>query len=261
MFTVKIFMLLLLTTFTLYASPISCAKYAAQNDDFLLMDACIKHGYLTNSRINQKGEHLLHLSHTFSLEMFIYLIDKGANIYAKTDKGSTIFEKIPLDSEQFLYLLDHFSLFETLDDTTHAKIVHTIFKDNNLTLQNRLIEKHANLSAKDKVGWTPLMYAIYNANLPIISLLLNHGATVNPHVPLFINASIEAFFHPKNQALITHLIKHDIPIKQPKPCSICIKSSTTKSEANYFLNKKSIRMIQNLLYLRADLTQQGTKIA
>jgi len=59
----------------------------------------------------------------------------------------------------------------------------------------RLLEKGANINAKDNIGWTPLHFAAYHGITDIVRLLLEHGADINARdadglTPLHIAAAL-----------------------------------------------------------------------
>jgi ankyrin repeat protein len=250
----KMFTLLASSFFGTYllASPNACAVFATQEEDYLLMDACINYGYYPNASIDSNGNHIYHAYiNTMSFEMFVHLLDKGANIYAKNREGNSILDSIDVDSDKFFYLVNRFNIFDYLDEKLHASLVIKVFKKGNRALQERIIKKRANISSQDLSGWTPLMYAIHEGNLEVITLLLNNGATVNGKIDIDAKPSIEAFFNPYNQTLIRHLEQYGIPIKKPIDCKVCINLTTTNSNAHQFITKKMVKVMQEILYLRA----------
>jgi len=61
-----------------------------------------------------------------------------------------------------------------------------------------LLQQHANINARDSIGWTALHHAVYSNDLAMVELLLdkgavrNHGAGMKNVTPLFM-ASNEGY--------------------------------------------------------------------
>ena len=62
---------------------------------------------------------------------------------------------------------------------TGSEIMFKVYRTVTLEELTALIANGAEVNAKDKDGWTPLMYAAANGHLEIVDFLISKGADVN----------------------------------------------------------------------------------
>lgn len=110
-------------------------------------------------------------------ELIKILLQKGADINAKTTLGSTPFH----------YLCDNLHY-------------------DNITNETLLIEKGADINAIDEFGMTPLLMAVYNQDIAIVDLLLSKNCNVNC-VDIYGETPLSLARNKRNQFIANKLIQ------------------------------------------------------
>merc|ERR1719225_2367207 len=65
------------------------------------------------------------------------------------------------------------------DNTNGRSALHVAVYDGNLEIVKVLVQKGANINAKDDDGFSPLHIAVYIENLKILKILIQSGAQLN----------------------------------------------------------------------------------
>ena len=86
--------------------------------------------------------------------MFDYLVNNGVKIEPSSDGITPLMQSVAKNKYDFTY-----HLLERKDDFLFSDI---------------------DVNAKDKDGWTPVLYAIAGGHLNVFELLASHGATFEP---------------------------------------------------------------------------------
>lgn len=111
-------------------------------------------------------------------EMMSLLIRKGADINAISDNRETALARAVLggDIAAVRFLLDQGASIDT--DGSGTPLTYASF--GNLDIVKLLLDRGANVNARDRCGATPLVYAIMNdAPIEIVHTLISAGAHVN----------------------------------------------------------------------------------
>ncbi len=108
-----------------------------------------------------------------NLEAVIYLVKQGADLEAKNRSGDT-----PLQLAAGKALKPKMKD----DDDEEIKAIY------NRRIVAYLIEKGADVNTSDVVGWTPLHHAARFNNMPVIKLLVEHGADLYAQADLSSDA-------------------------------------------------------------------------
>lgn len=88
-----------------------------------------------------------------------------------------------------------FDINEIVDISKNKTILHCAVAHDMLDIVKLIIDRNANINAKNKEGKTPLLYALDHRNKEIVKLLISHGANVTDKIkylnisPLHIAAS------------------------------------------------------------------------
>ena len=116
------------------------------------------------------------------LEAVRLLIDAGAEVNVRDDRGETALMKASQDwetGEVVGFLLEAGAAIDAADDQGRTALMHAI-ESGALESARVLLEAGADVNAHDHSGKTPLMYmGPYGDPLAIIDLLLKTGAEVN----------------------------------------------------------------------------------
>lgn len=124
--------------------------------------------------------------------------------------------KILLDNVPLLFEL------ENKNNRDETPLIHLIFhldntNDNSIKCIEMLLDKGANINAKDKDGNTPLHHAIFKCSFELVKLLLNRGA--NKHIKNEENKSpLEYAFDNMKKCEIEYIINYEFiydMIKEP----------------------------------------------
>lgn len=111
--------------------------------------------------------------YTDSIEMTLYLLEKGADIRVKCSKGWTALDLAKQkENRQLLQILHQAGLFKNADLIYAARIGDTKWL-------NALIEGGADVNAKNDDQESPLLWASFNGHVKVVKTLLNNGARVN----------------------------------------------------------------------------------
>ncbi|WP_353283576.1 ankyrin repeat domain-containing protein [Wolbachia endosymbiont (group A) of Pogonocherus hispidulus] len=101
------------------------------------------------------------------------LLRKGASIAVKDKNGKT-----PLDLAKQEDYTNIIEMIEEVQSELDEKLLMAV-KDNNLSEVGDLINRNANVNARDKYSWTPLHWAAFKDRLEVAEFLVKKGADVN----------------------------------------------------------------------------------
>ncbi|KAL0046438.1 hypothetical protein WJX82_008505 [Trebouxia sp. C0006] len=130
---------------------------------------------------NHQGETPLHLALAKKhLEMSKLLLDAGADINARDNKGMTSFHNAV---KQDLYKTVDFLMLQHRPDFSVADLegttpLHTAASQQGFAICKCLLEAGANINARDNQGKTCLHCAIHQHDLAVVKLLLQHAPDV-----------------------------------------------------------------------------------
>ena len=163
-----------------------------------------------------------------SKEIFLYLIDKGADVKKYVDK--LLWVAINGDNTEIIqYLVENGANVNAKDNKGKTLLMYAIFNRANIKIVECLVENGANVNAKDNNGNTPLKYAVekskeVDANekdkiVKIIEYLVGEGTDINAkdnkgNTPLdcITNGNLKII-----QCLLKHDAKESIPsTEEPK---------------------------------------------
>ena len=163
-----------------------------------------------------------------SKEIFLYLIDKRADVKKYVDK--LLWVAINGDNTEIIqYLVENGANVNAKNNKGKTLLMYAIFNRANIKIVECLVENGANVNAKDNKGNTPLKYAVekskeVDANekdkiVKIIEYLVGEGADINAkdnkgNTPLdcITNGNLKII-----QCLLKHDAKESIPsTEEPK---------------------------------------------
>ncbi|QMV46176.1 hypothetical protein HC358_03815 [Wolbachia pipientis] len=124
--------------------------------------------------ITNNGRTPLHLAiQGNKLNTVELLLRKGASIAVKDKNGKT-----PLDLAKQEDYTNIIEMIEEVQSGLDEKLLMAV-KDNNLNEVGDLINRNANVNAKDKYSWTPLHWAVFKNRLEVAGFLVKKGADIN----------------------------------------------------------------------------------
>ncbi len=133
---------------------------------------------------DDEGNTLLHIAaRSHRPEAVVFLIDKGANVNAKNNRGLTPLHGLghweDIDVKIATLLIKYGADVNAQHDGSGVPLHSAVFQDN-VDLVKLLLENGANPNLANDVGDTPLHRAVHlNHKVAIAKLLIEHGADVN----------------------------------------------------------------------------------
>jgi ankyrin repeat protein/beta-lactamase regulating signal transducer with metallopeptidase domain len=154
-------------------TPLHAAAAWRRQDE--VVEVLLARGANVDAEANSGATPLHYAAYNGQKGVVEILLAKGANINAKTDAGDT-----PASAA---LQADHPDIFALLTgkggDMPLANSLHSVARIGNLAEAKNLIDKGANVNAKDWIGWTALHYTAKKGNRDVIQLLISRGAKVN----------------------------------------------------------------------------------
>jgi ankyrin repeat protein len=153
------------------ATPLMAALQSAKGDRLarLLIDS----GADVNACDGQGLTPLMTAIYTDSIEMTLYLLEKGADVRVKCSKGWTALDLAKQkENRQLLQILHQAGLFKNADLIYAARIGDTKWLTD-------MINGGADVNAKNDDQETPLLWASFNGHVEVVKILLNNGVRVN----------------------------------------------------------------------------------
>uniref|UniRef100_A0A6C0JX86 Uncharacterized protein n=1 Tax=viral metagenome TaxID=1070528 RepID=A0A6C0JX86_9ZZZZ len=162
--------------------------YAAINGHREIVKSLLKPGANINAIDNLRRTPLMHAAMNGNLDIVQLLLDEGANINARDiEKKDALMHAIENGNPEVKDVVyrDHtnrnLNMLQLLRDTKgkeKSELIRAI-KIKYIGIVQLLLNKVADINAKDRNGRTPLMHAAMNGNLEIVKLLLDEGANIN----------------------------------------------------------------------------------
>jgi len=155
--------------------------YAIEKGNLDLMNILIANGVEVNTKypwgvtpLQFAAQFAATTGRTDAVEL---LLEAGANINAKNDKGQTALHVAvdSADGDIVELLLSKGADINAKDDESGFTALHHAAKSGNKDTAEMLIAKGADINAKDKQGHTPLYFAV-NSDYKVAELLINKGA-------------------------------------------------------------------------------------
>lgn len=156
---------------------------AAENGKLEIVKYLLKNKASPNLR-NEKGDTaLIRACVTNQIEILKLLIENGASVHLKNKKGYTPLMKAAERNHVDVMRI----LIEKGAKVNEVKVpnkdletaLHLAVKENSVDAVTLLIQKGANINAQDNEGFTPILLAIQNENIPIIHKLLEAKADLS----------------------------------------------------------------------------------
>jgi hypothetical protein len=123
------------------------------------------------------------LSEWFRLSQFMMVLLKSRSKSKISQLESQNAQALELlqrgDNKAFIKYVDKHSELVRYYGKGKSTLLHVACADHKLELAEYLIAKGANIDAQDDYGRTPLMDAVYYANIPLVKLLLQHNADIS----------------------------------------------------------------------------------
>lgn len=142
-----------------------------------IIDTLIKHGADVNY-VNFKGVSILMeaINRHNSFELSKKLIEAGADVNHKDNIfGNSVLMNIGVDPQYCDYWNDNWD--ELASKTEHKYYDNSLFEPQKIL--KLLIDNKADISYKNKLGFTPLMKYSLDNNQMFVKILLEHGADIN----------------------------------------------------------------------------------
>ena len=145
-------------------------------------DSLLQYGADPHIKIEQKSHQMaIHLAaannHVGVAES---LLNKGADVNAKTDKSST---PISIAAKQGAVEMVRCLLKHKVDINESRALFHAAFCRETTEVMDILLKAGADINAPDPQGVTPLFAAVYAVSLQNVQFLLSHGADTKLHPP------------------------------------------------------------------------------
>ena len=154
-------------------TPLHAAAAWRRQDE--VVEVLLARGANVDAEANSGATPLHYAAYNGQKGVVEILLAKGANINAKTDAGDR-----PASAA---LQADHRDIFDLLTgkggDMPLVNSLHSVARIGNLAEARSLIDKGADVNAKDWIGWTTLHYAAKKGNRDVIQLLVSRGAKVN----------------------------------------------------------------------------------
>ncbi len=145
-------------------------------------EVLLKYGADPNLTIEQKSHQMaIHLAaannHVGVVET---LLSKGADVNAKTEKGST---PMSIAAKQGAVEMVKCLLKHNVDIDESRALFHAAFCRETTEVMDILLKAGADINAPDPQGVTPIFAAVYAVSLQNVQFLLSHGADTKLHPP------------------------------------------------------------------------------
>ncbi|ORX71041.1 ankyrin [Anaeromyces robustus] len=193
---------------------ISSLAYAIQEKSLPIIKYLIDHGadinFVIESINSNKRQPLIYYAiKSGELPIVQLLLQYNANFDFKNK--SNIFEILDIllnnpNTDIFEYLIKN-----KIDiHDFNGNMIKNLILRNRLDLLKILVEHNLNIELKDRYGYSPLVIAVHNRNLPIVNYLLNIGADIrqlNRHIRI-----IEVMIFHHELDLLKILIEHNLNV-------------------------------------------------
>lgn len=140
----------------------------------------IQHGADMNACEKSSGITPLQLSIGHWYEGFCYLLQCGAATNIKASNGETpLYRALMVNKVKYVQPLLRVNQAELSEYVNGSMPLHIAVRQRNLAITTLLLQQGAAIEAKDREQLTPLqlaLHAVTGPNLPMMSLLLEHGA-------------------------------------------------------------------------------------
>ena len=139
-----------------------------------IAELLLKHGTNPNGQGSYGYSYFLEAATTGSSHLLQAFLDRGADVNAPDQQGSTPLIRAMLGSGG-LFRFDH----EDQTDDQATRLSGDTRQAGTLAVANLLLVKGANVNVSNKNGETPLIGAVKSRQVAVVRCLIEHGANVN----------------------------------------------------------------------------------
>jgi ankyrin repeat protein len=197
--------------------------WAAQGNDLSLVDSLLAAGAAVDApnRFNVRPLELA--SNNGNAEIVERLLRAGADPNATSREGQTALMSAALAGNVavIVTLLDNGALIDATERFRGQTALMLAAGEGNTAAVRELIERGAKVTAQSKAGFTPLLFAVRNAQLDSVRALLEHGANVNDVVPRdgtsALNVAVVNAFYEVASVLVEHGADPNLPDARGSP--------------------------------------------
>jgi len=181
----------------------------------------------------------LHLAaYRGNIEMINFLINKGADIYCKNEKGLNVLH-IAAQGDQpssLILFRERYEMdLEELDEMGNTPLHWASYMGSECFINLLLSYRNLNVNIQECQGLTPLHLAVMSEKIKIIKKLIHYGAVKN--IKDYKNRTVYALAVEKNKNTIAEMLKNEniSSINYPQLLNNPGYAGSTKTKSNQFI--------------------------